>query len=465
MISKRIKILLALLFLFSVPVTFSQQLLSLEECRNLAIENNKQLKEATAQEKVAYYNRKEAFTKYFPELSFSGMYLRNQKNLHLIPSTIQMPEINIPGITFPIPPGTEIPIPDKIRNIGEIDIKNIWVGGFNLIQPIFMGGKIVAYNDIQKYAEELAKSQKDTKLTDVIVDVDNAYWQVVSLSGKKKLTDSYVELLHKMERDIEAMFDEGVVTKADVLSVNVKVNEAEVNQTKATNGLSLAKMYLCQVCGLDISEQITLVDEKSDNLNVTEENVNVLPNIQEAFANREELKSLDLATKIYKKQEKIAFSEFLPQVGFTANYLWTNPSSFDGLKTEFGGMWSVGVSVKVPLNFFSSSAKYNAAKAKTLITQYQFEDAKEKIELQVNQNAYKVNESSKKLKMTQKNVEKADENLRYAQVGFDEGVIPASDVLAAHTAWISAHSEWIDAQIDVKLSKVYLDQSLGRTIK
>lgn len=463
MILKKITLLVAFC-LFALNVV-SQRQLNLEDCRNLAIANNKKLKEASAQEKVAYYNRKEALTKYFPELSFSGMYLRNQKNLNLIPSTIHMPNINIPGITLPIPPGTEITVPENIRNIGEIDIKNVWVGGFNLVQPIFMGGKIIAYNDIQKYAEELAKSQKNTKLVEVIVDVDNAYWQAVSLSNKKKLTDSYVTLLRKMESDIIAMEEEGVATKADRLSVSVKVNEAEMNQTKVDNGLSLSKMYLAQICGLDITETLFLSDESLDSLNVSNENIEVLPNVQEAIANREELKSLDLATKIYQKQGRIAFSEFLPQLGFTANYLWTNPSMFNGLDTKFGGMWSVGLSLKVPLNFYTASTKYNAAKAKTLIAQYNFEDVKEKIELQVNQSVFKLNEAGKKIKMTRRNMEKADENLRYATVGFDEGVISASDVLAAHTMWISAHSDFIDAQIDVKLCNVYLNQALGRIKK
>ena len=128
-------------------------------------------------------------------------------------------------------------------------------------------------------------------------------------------------------------------------------------------------------------------------------------------------------------------------------------------------MWSVGIMVSMPLNFLTNSTKVNAAKAQTRIQEYQLEEAKEKIELQVNQSAYKLNEAYKKYEASQKNMEKANENLRYANVGFEEGVIPASDALAAHTAWLSAHSELIDAQIDIKLSDVYLNKALGRSLK
>lgn len=460
MIKKSISAILFLICIFTTNA-YAQQMLSLEQCRQLAIENNKSLKIATEKERIAYYEKKDALTKFFPELSFAGGYLHNQKNLQLLPSSITIPPI--PGIELPIPPGTEVPIPDNIRKFGELDIKNIWAGGFTLTQPVFMGGKIIALNDIRSYAQNLAKTMKETQMTEVIVEVDNAYWQVVSVANKKKLAESYVQLMQKMDSDISAMEQEGVVTKADRLSVNVKLNEAEMTLTKAENGLSLAKMLLSQICGLEISDQIVLKDENIESI-PTEDDTKGVPDIDEALSNRTEIKSLDLATKIYEKQEKIALADFMPNVAFTANYLWTNPNLFDGIEKKFDGMWNVGLIVKVPLNFVSSSAKLNAAKSQTRIKQFELEDAKEKIKLQINQSSYKLNEAHKKYSSARKNVEKADENLRYANVGFEEGVIAASDVMAAHTAWMSAHSDLIDAQIDIILCRIYLNKALGRKI-
>lgn len=463
MFKKSLGIILSVTF-FASQIA-AQQHLSIEDCRRLAIENNKSLKIASEQERVAYYEKKEALTKFFPEISFVGGYLHNQKNLHLIPSSVIPTSIPLP---IPISGLTEIPIDqsvrDKIWDIGKVDIKNIWAGGFTVTQPVFMGGKIVAYHDLRKYAEELARTMKDTKMTDVIVEVDNAYWQVVSVANKKKLAESYRDLLKKMDSDIEAMEQEGVATKADRLSVSVKLNEAEMTLTKAENGLSLSKMLLSQLCGLDITDNITVRDENISSLPLKEDQ-EALPNVDEALTNRTEIKSLDLATKIYKKQEKIALAEFMPNIALTANYLWTNPNLFDGMEKKFDGMWNVGVVLKIPLNFGSNSAKLNVAKANTRIKEYELADAKDKIKLQVNQEAYKLNEANKKLIAAKKNSEKADENLRYANIGFEEGVISASDAMAAHTAWISAHSELIDAQIDVMLGKIYLNKALGRNLQ
>lgn len=462
---KGIGIILFFIITFTSTIT-AQQLLSLEQCRQLAIANNKALKIASEQERIAYYEKKDALTKFFPEISFVGGYLHNQKNLYLIPSgaipaAIPLP-IEIPGI------GNSIPIDQNIRDgihdLGKVDIKNIWAGGFTLTQPVFMGGKIVAYNDLRSYAEELAKTMKETQMTEVIVEVDNAYWQVVSVANKKKLAESYVQLMQKMDSDISAMEEEGVATKADRLSVNVKLNEAEMTLTKAENGLSLSKMLLSQICGLDISDAITLRDENITNI-LTNESAEIIPNVDDAITNRTEIRSLDLATKIYGKKEKIALAEFMPNIALTANYLWTNPNLFDGMEKKFAGMWNVGVILKVPLNFVSNSAKLNSAKAETRIKQFEMEDAKEKIKLQINQSSYKLSEANKKLTSAKKNTEKADENLRYANVGFEEGVIASSDVIAAQTAWLSAHSELIDAQINIILCRIYLDKALGRKLQ
>lgn len=455
----------------SISPMMGQRILNLDEVRDLAIQNNKNLKMASEQERVAFYNKKEAFSKYLPEVSMIGAYLRNQKNLQLIsssaiPSSITMPDLSSLGI--PIPAGTEIPIPDeirdKIRSVGEVDIKNVWVGGVTLIQPLFMGGKIVAYNDIMKNSQALAAAQKDTKLQDIITEVDAGYWQVVSLAYKKELAESYKSLLEKMHSDISTMEQEGVATKSDVLSVAVKLNEADMTLTKVDNGLALSRMALNQLCGLSIDENVKLSDENNSETVSNELYTPELVSVEEALVNRSELKSLELATKIYKGKERVARSEFMPNLAFMASYLYTNPSSFDGFDTRFGGMWTLGLTLKVPLNFMSSSSKYNAAKAETRIQEYKLDEAKEKIELQVNQTNFKLNEAYKKYTSSEKNMEKADENLRYATVGFEEGVIPASDVLAAHTAWLSAHSELIDSKIDIRLCKVYLNKALGRNL-
>ena len=450
----------------------AQEALSLDSCRALAIAHNKEL--LIHQEKInaAHYQHKAAYTNFLPKISAAGGYMRTSRELSLL-SDAQKGAISGLGTSlgtplqeaaqaiaqvFPQLGGSLSALGESLtgalNNAGtavvdalRTDTRNMYAGALTLTQPLYMGGKIRAYNKITKYAEELARQQHNTGMQEIILSTDQAYWQVVSLANKKKLAEGYLELLQKLESDVDKMIAEGVATKADGLSVKVKVNEAEMTLTKVDDGLSLSRMLLCQLCGLDLTTPITLQDETEDDLQPS----------------AVEIRSLELATDIYKQKVNIARADYLPSVALIGGYMATNPSVFNSFEKKFKGMWNVGVTVSLPIWHWGEGIyKVKAAKSEARIAQYQLQDAREKIELQVNQSAFKVNEAAKKLIMAEKNLEKADENLRYATLGFEEGVIPASNVLEAHTAWLSAQSEKIDAQIDVKLTEIYLKKAMGQ---
>lgn len=438
----------------------AQQTLTLEECRALAIQNNKELQIAGEKVKVADNEKKAALTKYFPQLSATGGYLWNQKNMNLL-------DMGALGSSLgsALGPLAQLPVfgqlMEGVNEAQHLDIQNVWVGGVSLVQPVFMGGKIISYNQITKYARQLAESMNDLQLQEVIYKTDETYWQVISLVNKKKLADAYVDLLRKTDNDLSALIAEGLATQADGLSVKVRLNEAEMAQTKVDNGLALSRMLLAQTCGLPLEEPLSLADEKIESFPSPSTTTSV--DLNDALMNRRELRSLDLATKIYQKKERIVLSEMLPNVAVTANYLVTNPNLMNGFKNEFAGMFNVGVMLKVPLSgWWEGSFKRNAAHAETRIKSLEWQEAREKIELQVNQSVYKVNEANKKLIASTRNMENADENLRHANYGFEEGVIPALNLMQAQTAWVSARSSLIDAQIEVKLTEVYLTKAMGK---
>ena len=452
--------ILLLTFVVTVSCMHAQRMLTLEECRNLAIQNNKELQISGEKIKMADNEKKAAFTKYFPQLSANGAYMWNQKDINLLDMGALSSSLSssLGGLA-------QLPmiqhLMSGVNDMQHLDVQNIWVGNVSLVQPVFMGGKIVNYNQITKFAKQLAESMNNLQLQDLIYKTDETYWQVISLVNKKKLADAYVDLLRKMDSDVTAMIYEGVATEADGLSVKVKLNEAEMAQTKVENGLALTRMLLAQICGLSLEEDLSLADEKLDNFPV--ETTQASADLNEAFMNRNELRSLDLATKIYKRKERIALAEMLPNVALAANYFVTNPNVFNGFKNDFAGMFNVGVMVKVPLSgWWEGTYRRNSAKAETRIKTLEWQDAREKIELQVNQSVYKVNEAGKKLIASSRNMENAEENVRRANFGFEEGVIPALNLMEAQTAWVSARSSLIDAQIEVKLTEVYLSKALGK---
>lgn len=465
----------------------AQRTLNLDSCRTLALSNNKELRMSKEKVNAAHYQQKAAFTNFLPKIDMMGTYMRTEKEISLLSDDQKSAISNIgtavapmgqklqqilssdPSLAPLLTPLQSVmgTLPGALNQVGQgmvdalrTDTRNMFGGMVTLTQPIFMGGKIIAYNKITKFAEQLAESQHATELQDVILNTDQAYWQVISLVNKKKLAESFIELVKKLDSDVSKMVAEGVATKADELSVKVKVNEAEMTLTKVENGLSLSKMVLCQLCGIPLDTPITLADESMENITLPDTYIE--GNVNTALSNREELKSLELASKIYRQKVNVTRSEFLPSVGLTATYLVTNPSLVNGFERKMRGMWGVGMMVKIPVFHWGEGIyKVKAAKAEANIAQYKLDDVKEKVELQVTQATYKVNEATKKLAMAEKNMAKADENLRYANLGFQEGVIPTSNVLEAQTAWLSAQSGKIDAQIDVKMSEIYLNKSMG----
>jgi len=465
----------------------------------MALSGNKNIKISEEKVKIAGYDKKIATANYFPKVSVSGTYMYNSRQIQLA-SDEQLSDLQNAGNLAAQGVGNDITqiIRDNISsqwlqeqilnsqwfqsmiqelpnagifqslnalgsefaNALTLNTTNVTAGIVSIEEPLYVGGKIAAYNKMAGYAQELAESQLTTEQQEIIITTDQAYWQIVSLANKLKLTESYVELLRTMSGNVDKLVAEGMATTADKLSIKVKLNEGEMTLLKVQNGLALSKMLLCQRCGLPLDSNIALADE---NL----EDVTIQPYTQEydeqyVTEHRPELQSLTLATKIYDKKVNVARSEFLPTVALVGNYVVTNPSCFNGFQTKFGGFFNVGVVAKVPVFHFGEGMnKVRKAKSEAAITRLKLEDTKEMVMLQVNQYDKNIKEAESRLTMTTDKMSDAEENLRMATVGFNEGIVPSSTLNAAQTAWLQAHSDLIDAKIDVIMSNTYLKKAIG----
>lgn len=350
------------------------------------------------------------------------------------------------------------------------DTRNMTGAAVLLTQPLYMGGKIRAYDRITTLAQEAAGEQHTMEEQDLLVSVDEAYWRIVALQSKKKLAESFLTTVKKLDGDVDKLIAEGMATKADGLSVKVKVNEAEVAMIQVDNGLALSRMALAQICGLPMDANFTLEDETEE---VTADgarqmSLSLQPNadrdhaVETALAHRAEIRALDIAAQVKREEVKVARSEYMPNLALTAGYLVSNPNVFNGFEKKFNGMWSAGVVLKVPILTWGDRVyKVRQAKAEAAMAETRVEEVREKITLQVNQNQQKMQEAQRRLATALRSQEQADENLRMANLGMREGVIPVSNVLQAQTAWLSAHSTLVEAEIDVRLADLYLMRALG----
>lgn len=469
----------------------------------MALRNNKQLGVSKIKQEVAENIRKSARTKYLPHVSAIGTYQFTSEEISLlndeqkknlpnigtttasgmqsIGTTLQtqlgqmLVQAGVPLDAFQqMAAGLQVPMGQALTNTAGLlntegqklvdalrtDTRNIFAGSILVTQPIFMGGAIVAMNKMADLNEEMQNNSAEARRQNVIYAIDQAYWQVVSLKHKKRLAESYLEVIKKLNSDVEKMIQEGVATRSDGLSVSVKVNEAEMTLQKVNDGLTLSKMLLCQMIGLPMNEQVTLADEDAESLAVVE--LQPQADVEQAFNNRPELKMLETSVEMTRQATNILKAGNLPQLALMGGYAVSNPNVLNGFEKKFGGFWNVGVLLRVPIwNWGDVKYKVRAAKGATAIANLELEEAREKIELQLNQTNFKVNEAYKRLALAKSSISRAEENLRTANLGFREGVISPTVVMEAQTAWLQAQSQKIDAEINVKLTQVDQQKAMG----
>lgn len=496
--------------------TAEAQTISLDSCRAMAMRNNKEMGVARMKKIVTAETKRAARTKYLPHLDVVGGYMYSSREMSILNDDQKYLFGNIGTIGATTISEKAAGLKDKMsaaingsmmNNAHLLDSKtamalggivNDMQGAFGqmgqqmmqqlaaagdemgqriveafetnthhmftasamVTQPIYMGGAITAANDMADIADDMAETNIRAMEHNVLFGVDNAYWTVVSLKQKQRLADAYLALVQKLNDDIHKMIKEGVATRADGLKVDVAVNEAEMTKAKVDNGLALSKMFLCQMCGMPMDSNIMLEDEDKENLEA--ELVSNEFDIEAVKENRPELQLLNGAIALSEQKTKLSKAGRLPQVALMTGAVFSNPSVYNGFERKFKGAFNIGVMVRMPvLDWGETASKIRISQNATEIAKLQYEEAEEKIELQVNQASFRVREANKNLITARKNIQRAEENLRCANIGFKEGVMQTSDVMAAQTAWLQAQTQKVDAEIDVKLSEVAMKKALG----
>ncbi len=478
------------LFFYLVPLFWffnagAQQSLSLEECKSMALEHNYKIRIAAEHVGAANDLSKSARTAFLPNFSANGMYTRTNRQFSLLENDMIIPVIPFstinpetgqfdpnldPANTFVMNPISGGILLDKdgnpvFKNYAwlpkdqlKIGSKNTFIGGVSMFQPIYVGGKIRELYKISQYGENIANSNKKVEQSEVLYSVEEAYWRVVSLQEKVKMVESYQQLLVNLSTDLENLYSEGIIIKNDLLKVQVKTNEVNLNILKAKNGLSLSRMALCQLTGLPLSSTIVLTDSLSQTVHLAPE----MAYTDSALVLRAELEALRQGVNIANSSVKVMKSRYLPNVGLTANYMLMNPNPYNGFAEEFGGDWNVGVGINIPIYHWNDRAHtLSAARHEQKVAELKLQEAKEMISLQVQQAIFLASETAKKVIMAEENLKLAEENLKVTTDSFNEGMVKTTDILEAQAMWHDALSELIDARMENQLSIVNLQKVAG----
>ncbi len=451
----------------------SVQAMTLEQCRELALENNKAISIASHNKEKAEYTVKAYRANFFPKISASGNYLYSDTKLNsslpggYLPTFVPDPATGelIPNI-LTWPDGNPVigadgnPIFNQYAYFPGMDIsmnlKNTWMAGLHAEQPIYTGGKITSAYRMAQVGDKIADLNKQLTRAEIIVKVDEAYWTYVKTRELVNLALSYQRVVTELLRDVQNAHEVGLKHQNDVLKVQVKVNEAELQLQQAENGYRLARKNLCYVTGLPLDSEILLPGSFDESVSLKTESMG-------DYTSRPEYAILDQQIQLKEQEIKLTRSDFLPKVGVTANYGYINALELNGYKLLDGASFSAMMSVNIPLfQWGEGRNKIRAVETERAIVQLQRDDIAQQMELELAQAFDKWNESVLEVRLTARSLDQAQENMRVSGDRYKAGMETLADYLEAQTVWQRAWTEHVNALTRLRLNETYYLKAAGK---
>jgi len=466
---------------------------TLQTCREMALTAGAKAKSQEEVRLAAEYNRKAAMAAMFPRITANGAYMWNSKNAHMLANRQEFSF----GTAMVNPDGTasfawsdqsslgglynavsgtvlEQPVQSILTDAGQkiadayqalydkmtVNMTHVVVAQVGITQPVYVGGRLVNLYKIAKATENIAAIESNAKHDEIIYGVDEAYWRVVSVSKKKQLAEQYYRLLCQLELDVQEAVNEGLATKADLLKVTTKRGEAEVKRLQAENGLTLSNMALAQVCGLPLSTVFELDESGLSETSIPVDSIDMYL----AVENRSEFQLVQEAEKIAKSNARLMAAGLQPNIVASAGYIYTNPNVENGISSNWDGkgFFSAGVVVNIPIAHADDILRYKAAKHAANAMTLKTEETRELLTLQTTQANQKLVEAQQKIALAKLTQDNAAEVLRMAQESYEAGMITASDLMQAQTAWLAAASDLVDAEVEAKTTETQLRKYLGK---
>ena len=446
-----------------------QELMSLQKCREMALQKNENLKVAGKELDKAETMKAAARTLRLPGLSATatGIYQQKDFDMELIlPTQKPNPMTGELEPNIMVNPATGQPVigPDgnPVFNMYawlplEISLSGAYLAGIVLEQPVYTGGKIDAGNKMAGIGVEMATENQALQEMNAIAEADNAYWTYISVTHKVKLAEQAVSMLEEVVEKARNSFETGMASRNDLLKARVEHNKALLSLKKARNGLELSRMDLCRVTGLPFHTPVTAVD--------TAFAVAFNPadlSVEEVTGHRPEYRLLQKNIDLQEQHIRMTKADFLPTAGIQAGYNHVGGVEFSG--TEFSNTsLNVIASVKIPLfHWGEGMKKIQAARIDKEVKELELEKNRQLLELETEQARLNLLLAWERLKMNETAMEQAVENLRVARDNYELGMETITELLIAQTHWQEAVSERIDSNTDFRIKETAWLKTTGR---
>ena len=444
-VSKVTSILLFYLFTF-LPLT--AQTYTLEQLKDSALHNNFAIRKARFDISAAQQQRREAFTKYFPNVSATGLWFNANKGMAqttINPSEL-LPQSLAQAMAQQMPPQV---LADLGNPINVSMMKNGTIGGVTAVQPVFAGGQIVNGNRLAKVGENVSRLQLQLSENEVEKTTEQYFWQLVSLQEKMKTVEAVEALLADIAKDVDVALKAGVAMRNDLLQVQLRQNDIASQKLTLRNATSVVKLLLAQYCCLSdtVFTLVAPADEGADQLQGVAFNVQSTPEYQ----------LLSQQVRATGLQHKMEVGKNLPSVGVGAGYNYHN--LLDNNHT-FGMIFAT---VSVPISdWWGGSHAIKRKKIEHEKAQAQLADNSELLRIRMQKAYNDVEEARQQLDIAQRSIEQADENLRLNRNFYQAGTSKMSDLLEAQLLYQQARDRQTDAVANYHNKLLEYRQAIGQ---
>jgi outer membrane protein TolC len=446
-----------------------QETMTLQQCREMALRKNENLKVAGKQLEKAETQKAIARTYRLPNFSATGLGIYQNKDFEMeliLPTQKPNPLTGVLEPNLLIDPSTGYPVVGQDGNPLfnmyawlplNVSLSGAYMAGIAMEQPIYTGGKISAGNKMADIGIEMAGENLTLQQMNTLEEADKAYWTYISVLEKVKLAQQAVNMLDEMVQKARNAHEVGLANRNDLLKVQVEYNNAQLNLQKAQNGLELSRMDLCRVTGLDFDTGITALDTIIQVSSLTD-----LLLSNESVEQRPEYRLMQKNITLQEQNIRLAKAGFLPVAGIQAGYNHIGGIEFSG--TDFSNSsLNVLASVKIPLfHWGEGMKKINAAKIDKEISQLEMEKNQQLLQLEMEQARLNLQLALERIRMNENALGQAEENLRVSRDNYELGMETVIGYLMAQTQWQHARSELIDSKTDFKIKETAWLKVTGR---
>lgn len=455
----KLKYIIILVIVFSGITLKGQEKLTLQQCREMALQKNEDLKMAGKQLEKARTEKDAAKTLRLPKFSATGtgIYLNKDFEQELtLPTQKPNPQTGELEPNYMINPATGEPVigadGNPVFNMYawlplSVSLKGTYLAGVTMEQPIYTGGKINAGNEMAKIGVEMADESIELQKVNTLVETDRAYWNYVSVNEKAKLAKEAVDLLEEIVEDARNSYEVGMVHKNELLKAQVEYNNAALNLQQAKNGLELSRMNLCRITGLPLNTGIIIADTLIDVAKP------VMVDSAGMIDERPEYQLLEKNIRLQDENIKMTKADFLPTAGIQAGYSYLGGLEFGGENYTNSGL-NVMASLTIPVFHWGEGVKkINAAKIDKEITELKLEKNRQLLKLEMEQARLNLNVAFERIQMSETALDQAAENLRVTRDNYEVGMEKLTDLLNAQIQWQESFSNLIDAKTDFKIKE------------